>query len=125
MPNTVEHRVECHRLARERLAANKPVWDRTIRIKHVIAENREDTSEENCAAVANRIGAILRSRVPASWLDASSDDADYALIEVVEGMEAVRPDSYDDDPSFSVHEDLSNMLEQMYDWGDMKRVWFD
>ena len=123
MPRTIESIVENHRVASERRAAGKAVWDSKINIKEILHEDQSNTSNEHSAAVANRIGALVRSRVPATWLDISADEVDFDLIEIVEGMEALKPDSYDGEEDFTPLEDLNSMLDQLYDWADGKRIW--
>ena len=123
MPLTVERIVENHRVAAERRAAGKPVWDRKINIKVILREDQSNTSNEHAAHVANRIGALVRSSVPSAWLDAASDVADDDLIDIVEGMEALKPDSYAGEEDFTPLDDLNSMLDQLYDWADSKRVW--
>lgn len=123
MPRTIESIVENHRVAAERRAAGKPVWDRKIDIKAILHEDQSNTSNEHVAQVANRIGALIRSRVPADWLDWESTEQDEDLINVVEGMEALKPDSFDGEKDFTPLDDLNSMLDQLYDWADGKRVW--
>ncbi|HCF0591739.1 hypothetical protein [Pseudomonas aeruginosa] len=123
MPRTIESIVENHRVAAERRAAGKPVWDRKIDVKAILHEDPSNTSNEHCAQVANRIGALIRSRVPAEWLDWDSADLDEDLTQIVEGMEALKPDSYDGEDDFTPLDDLNGMLDQLYDWADGKRVW--
>lgn len=123
MPRTIESIVENHRVAAERRAAGKPVWDRKIDIKAILREDQSNTSNEHSAQVANRIGALIRSRVPADWLDWDSTDLDEDLAHIVEGMEALKPDSYEGEEDFTPLEDLNSMLDQLYDWADGKRVW--
>lgn len=123
MPRTIESIVENHRVAADRRAAGKPVWDRTINIKEILHEDQSNTSNEHAAQVANRIGALVRSRVPAAWLEIGSDEVDFDLIEIVEGMEALKPNSYDGEEDFTPLDDLNSMLDQLYDWADGKRVW--
>lgn len=123
MPRDIEHLVETHRLAAERRRNGLPMWDRTINIKDIIHRDRDNETPEHAAAVANEIAALIRSKIPAAWLDDRSDDFDEELFEIVDGMEALTPNSYADDPSYSVLEDLNNMLSGLYDWADIKRVW--
>ncbi len=127
MTRTLEGILNSHRLASERRAAGKPIWDKTIDIRSIIHEDQDNQSYEHAASVANRIGALLRSSVPKGWLDYGDDAADWQLIEIVEGMEALRPDSYDDvgedeeDPITPLS-DLNEMLAGLYDWADEKRI---
>ncbi|MGG4645817.1 MULTISPECIES: hypothetical protein [Pseudomonadaceae] len=123
MPRTIESIVENHRVAAERRAAGKPVWDRRIDIKAILREDQANTSNEHAARVANRIGALIRSKVPASWLDWESSDLDEDLTNIVEGMEALKPDSYQGEVEITPLKDLNGMLDQFYDWADGKRVW--
>lgn len=123
MPRTIEHRVEMHRLVRERVAAGRSVWERTIDIKAILRSAEDDTSEETAARVANAIGALLRSHLSAASLDWACPLCDDDIAEVVEGLEQLRPDSYADDPTYSAREDLNNMLDALYDWADRNRVW--
>lgn len=116
--------VECHRVSRERIAAGRPVWDRTINIKPILYRDQGNETPEHAASVANEIGALIRTSVPAGWLDWDSDDCDETLLEIVEGMECLRPDSYaNESDGYTPLEDLNNMLAGLYDWADDKRVW--
>lgn len=120
MPLTIEHIAEVHRLASKRRAEGKPVWDMTLSIQHLL---NDDSNDEMAAITANKIAAAIRATVPPEWLDGCHDNWDEKLDEIVIGMEALKPDSYDDDPDFSPLEDLNNMLDELYDWADLKRVW--
>lgn len=123
MSRDIEHLVETHRLAFERRRQGLPIWDRTINIKDIIHRDKTNETPEHAAAVANEIAALIRAHVPPTWLDDRSDDFDEELFEIVDGMETLTPNSYADDPSYSVLEDLNNMLTGLYDWADIKRVW--
>ncbi|NDI85068.1 hypothetical protein [Undibacterium crateris] len=115
--------VSTHNLASQRRAAGKPVWDRTINIKHILRRDPQNESEEHAASVANEIAAVLRSKIPAKFLDLSNDECDSELLEIVEGMESLRADSFIDCEDYSALEDLNGMLSQLYDWADLERVW--
>lgn len=123
MPRTIDSIVDNHRAARALRSAGKPIWTLTIDIKSILREDPKNTTDEHCAQVANRIAALIRLKVPAKWLDVSSDASDDDLFEVVDGMEALKPDSYEGEPDFSPAQDLNSMLDQLYDWADKKRVW--
>jgi len=123
MPRTIENIVENHRVAFERRSAGKPVWDYKIDIKSILQEDQSNKSNEHAAHVANRIGSLIRSRVPTDWLDWNSIDLDEDLTQIVEGMEALKPNSYEGEADFTPLDDLNNMLDQLYDWADGKRVW--
>lgn len=123
MPRTIESIVENHQVAAARRAAGKPIWDRSINIKEILHEDPSNESNEHAAKVANRIGAMIRGRVPADWLDWDSDALDEDLVNVVEGMEALKADSYVDEKDFTPLQDLNGMLDQLYDWANANRVW--
>ncbi|HHH9443065.1 TPA: hypothetical protein ACP32N_005053 [Pseudomonas aeruginosa] len=123
MPRTIESIVENHRVARERRAAGKSQWDRTINIKAILHEDQSNESNDHVANVANRIGALIRQSVPTSWLEYGNEATDDELIEVVEGMEALKPNSYEGEKDFTPLDDLNSMLDQLYDWADSKRIW--
>ena len=124
MPRTIEHIVETHRLAAERRKAGKDVWAQSIAVKSILYRyDGQSITAEIAASVANEVASLLRSCLPKDKLSWKSNQADETLIEIVEGMEALKPDSYADDPSYSVEEDFNNMLDGLYDWADLNRVW--
>lgn len=125
MTRTIEGIVENHRVASERRAAGKQIWDSTINIKSILREDPSNESDEHAASVANRIGSAIRISVPAAWLNHESDQVDEDILDIVEGLEALRPDSYKDDKDFSPLDDLNGMLAGLYDWADAKRVWIN
>lgn len=108
--DTVEHRVNCHRMAAERRAAGKNPWAQTVRIKHLFVP-RSDAAE-----VGASVAAILRAAFP-SKLDMDRD-YDFDLAEMVErfetitGFEGVTPT-----------EEFDATLDEFYTWVDNNRVW--
>lgn len=123
MPRTIENIVENHRVSSERRKAGKPIWDYRIDVKAILNLDRLNESDEHCASVANRIGALLRHHLPATWLSNESDECDETITVIVEGMEALKPDSYVNEKDITPLTDLNEMLDQLYDWADSKRVW--
>ena len=118
MTRDIEHIVTCHNIARARQKAGKPIWDRRIDIKRILNIDRDNTSNEHAANVANQIGALLRSRLPQHVLY-----GDITILEIVEGLEQLRAGSYDGEPSITPLSDLNEMLSHLYDWSDIERVW--
>ncbi|MTK63025.1 MAG: hypothetical protein F8N15_00385 [Methanobacterium sp.] len=118
MSRTIEGIVACHKAADARRRAGQPVWDRTINIKDILHRDRTNESDEHAIAVGKEIAALIRSRVPAEWLDFDHVDCEYDLIEIVEALEDLR--LTDDQPAV---EDLNGRLNELYDWADAKRVW--
>lgn len=124
MERDIDQLVRTHRIAQDRRAAGKPVWDKAINIKPILHRDQSNKTPEHAAAVANEIGALIRSRVPAGWLEWGHDDCDEDLTEIVEGMECLRPDSYaGDSEGYTPLKDLNNMLANLYDWADEHRIW--
>jgi hypothetical protein len=123
MARSIENIVESHRIAAHRRKVGLPSWARTINIKPIIKQDPDNTSNEHAASVANRVAGLLRQALPAHWLDWQSNDQDEDITILVEELEALKPDSYDDDPDFTPLEDLNNMLDRLYDWANIKRIW--
>ncbi|MGE8063859.1 hypothetical protein [Pseudomonas sp. NPDC089569] len=123
MTRSIDKIMENHRVAAERRRAGKRIWDYEIDVKAVLHEDPQNKSNEHCASVANRIGALLRERLPITWLATDNDKSDETIIEIVEGMEALKHDSYEGENDITPLSDLNEMLAQLYDWADTKRVW--
>lgn len=123
MPRTIEGLVESHRAARFRIAAGRSPWDRKINIKTILHSDPGNTSEEHAAFVANQIAVRLRQCLSSVLLDWNSPDVDSTLLEIVESLEELRPDSYVGEDDYSALQDLNNRLDELYDWADRERVW--
>lgn len=102
MPRTVEHLVETHRLARDRLAAGLPIWQHEIKLgdiwraEHLSFEQRPD-----------QVVARLRE---SAWL-AGRGELD-PLVEVIDNLaHAEHGDEFDE------------WWDQVYDAADLERVW--
>ncbi len=102
MPDSADHRVEMHRLARERVAAGMPVWDRRVNVADVFHDEAMSFIERRDAIVAR-----LRS---SGWLD-GRDEFD-GLVEAVDGLA-----NADDDDEFNA------WWDEIYDHADADRVW--
>lgn len=102
MPDSVEHRVEMHRLATERRSQGKPIWDRKIRLADVF-HNDALTFEQQRDAIVKRIRS-------SGWLDGKDefDDLVMAVEELAETDDVKRFDS---------------VWSQIYDHADYDRVW--
>lgn len=97
-------------------ATSMPRWKATVDIKTVLATVGAVPSKTECAEAANKIATLLKDGLPASLCDDEIDG-------LIEELEATKPDVFDDDPSYSVQEDVNHMLERLYDWADQNRVW--
>lgn len=119
MPRTVEHIVECHRIARERRDAGHRTWDRTIDIKAILRRDKSNFSNKHVVSVAIEIADLLRSKVPKSWLDITSDLYEHELDDVVERLAGF---GAEDAPEGELVAELNFALEELFDWADIKRV---
>jgi len=102
MPNTVEHKVEMHRLARERIAAGKPSWAHKINLRDVF-HNDDLTFEQKRDAIVARIRAT-------TWFKQYDEFDD--LPQFVEEL-ADAEDKYA----------FNDVLGEIYDIADADRVW--
>lgn len=104
MPDTADHRVAMHRLATERRAQGKPIWDRKIRLGDVF-DNDEFTFEQKRDTIVSR----LRS---SGWLN-GRDECDE-LVTLVEELAAATDVEWFD-----------SVWDLIYDHADYDRVWID
>jgi hypothetical protein len=123
MPDSAENRVTCHRAANARQLAGRPIWDWEINIKNILEEDPKNTSDAHASAVAKRIAALLRSRLPKDILEYDNEECDLEMLEIIEYMETLEPE--DGNYGCSVLECLNDLLSKLYDWADDKRVWLD
>lgn len=122
MVDSVEHRVHCVRLARDRMNRGLPSWAGTIKFKDILDEDRTNTSEAHAASVANRIAARIKAVLPV-LADEENPDCDMDLAEAVGSLATLTPESFADCDDYSVLEDLTHRLTDIYDWADNNRYW--
>ena len=104
MPRTVEHRVEMARLARERRAAGKPVWDGKIKFGGIFRDEALSFDELR--------DTVVRRLRASTWFK--------------------KHDEYDDLPQF-VEEladtkdraSFDDALDAIYDLADYDRIWIE
>lgn len=126
MPRTIDSIVACHQAARSRLRAGRPVWDLQIPIKTILADYRDagdDLSAERAVEMSHRVHAMLSAHIPKAWLDSDhhnfSLDLDDLLCEFKEATVA----GFSNEDLGSPVEQLNDLLDGLYDWGDQYRVW--
>jgi hypothetical protein len=124
MVDSVENRVMCVRLARERTSRGLPSWKATIKIKDILAEDRDNRTEAHAASVANRIADRIKAALPV-LTNIENDGCDWDLWEIVDNLASLRPGSFEDCEDYTVLEDLNNRLSEFYDWADKNRYWID
>ncbi len=102
MPRDIDHIVETHRAARERVAAGLPVWDRRVDVRDVF-RNENLTFEQRRDAIVRRIRNSGWTIEPGSTLD-----------HVVEEL----GDTEDTD-------EFDAVWDVIYDYADTDRVWIE
>lgn len=102
MPDTADHRVEMHRIASQRRAEGKPIWDRKIQLKDVF-HNESLAFDQRRDAIVSRIKA-------SGWLE-GRDDSDHLVLLVEELAEVGDADAFDE------------VWSDIYDEADHDRVW--
>ncbi len=110
-PRNIDQIVATHRAATARRQAGKPTWERSINIKDLLST--DDLSDENCARLGREVAERLKVGLPKTWLE-----NDFELEEIIEHFESITP--YDVYPALA---DFNNALDDLYDWGDARRVW--
>lgn len=115
MRDKAEHRVECHRLAEELRAKGKDTWTYRVNINEY---RPKDDTEEAAIEAGKRIAAALRTRLPRDWRDEDHEDYDEEHHDLVWELENI---SAGDGCSAKTH--LNAVVEALYDWADLKRVW--
>lgn len=105
MPRTIDSIMDAHDTATARRKAGKPVWDRTVRIKHHLT--REDASFEE---IRDRVAGALRA---STWVKSKDPIKDgYGLLSAIEELE----ESVD-------AQEFDYFLDRVYDEADYDRVW--
>lgn len=113
---TLESIVATHELARTRVSQGLPVWDRKIHIKAILNRDPPNTTSKHVVAISHDIGKLLRSRLPAALLTLPGDDADLALMDIVEDFEGLKAEA-------DALANFNDNLSCLYDWADANRVW--
>lgn len=104
MPDSVEHRVDMHRLARQRRAEGKPIWDRKISLADVF-HNDELAFDRRRDAIVARLRA-------SAWLK-ERDESDHLVLLVEELSEVEDADAFNE------------VWSDVYDEADYDRVWIE
>jgi hypothetical protein len=110
---TADHKVECHRLASNLRAAGKPTWTHSAKVFP------GETPSNDAAKIeaGKQIASALKAQLPKTWINEESDDYDDDFADIVWELENIGWEDTD------VSDHLSNAVEALYDWADMKRVW--
>lgn len=111
MPRTIESIVDNHNAATERRKAGKPVWDRHLRITHLIGDG---DSTESVQKAGREIAAILKT---SAWLKADQEEHGERLGDGEVKMAAEEFEDITDLDHFNA------VLDNLYDLADADRVW--
>lgn len=125
MPRTVEHIVACHQAARALRKAGKPIWNKRIDVKSIIHEDQGNESPGHISKISQRIAALIRSQVPASYFDIGHEHLDFDFVDAVEAMESctIEELAHDKANGCEAVEMFNGWLETIYDWADVNRIW--
>lgn len=125
MPLTIERKLSNHAAAEARRARGKPIWDRKLNLKAILADYPAGTEDAALANKAVRIGQLLRQKLPSAMFDLHSCECDHTLLDIVEFFESATASDFSSDSQLG-HEPadvFDDWLEQLYDWADDNRVW--
>lgn len=122
MPRTIESIIDCHRAATALKADGKSPWPHRAAVRPLLASREANLTPAELVETARGIAKLLRSSLPASWMDMTSQDWDRDLEELLEHFEqctAADFDEADEEPADLFDE----RLEELFDWADKNRVW--
>lgn len=108
MARTIESIGDSHHAAEERRAAGKPIWDRTLRIKHLLSK---DSDDETARETARQIAAALKG---STW--AREDKTRYGDASEVQYLVTRLRRT-------TTLKRLNALLDELYDLADADRVW--
>ncbi len=105
--------------------AGKPVWNKRIDVKAIIHEDQSNESPEHISAISQRIAALIRRKVPASYFDVGHGNFDFDFVDVIEAMESctVKDLAADKANGHKALDMFNGWLETIYDWADVNRIW--
>ncbi|NTF17144.1 hypothetical protein G6L37_01700 [Agrobacterium rubi] len=120
MVDSVEHRVEMHRIGRERRAEGKSRWEKTVDISAYVHEQYSEDKVLNSWHVMRNVADLIASKL-GRYLneDSASFDPDFA--EMIEDMRerSLESLSSEDDPVDAV----GSYMDQVYDFFDHNNIW--
>jgi hypothetical protein len=125
MPRTPEHILECHKPDSALRKVGKPVWNKVINIKSIQKEDPKNITAEHVVSVSNRIGKLVRSRLPASFFDMQNDDYDDDFVTLIEDLTTCSLETLETDllNGCSPEQMINMWLNELYDWADRQRIW--
>lgn len=118
---SLEVKMASHKIAQQRRKDDKPIWDGTLRFKHVLERSQERTDNEHCSRVANEIGGLLKKQIPGRYLDCNHDGFDLDLEDVIDMLCGMEPGDFESEDG--AMQELNGALSEVYDWADIERFW--
>lgn len=119
MPRTIESILAAHEAATQRRKAGRPIWDHSLRIKHLL---NESSSDERAQELGAEVAKILRA---SSWLKREqaliAADPENAGLHVTSEIE----DLADELADVTTLEHFNEALDELYDLADAHRVWIE
>ena len=120
MVDSVEHRVEMHRIARKRQAEGRSRWDERVPIAAYIHDLYSEDKVVNAWHVMRNVAELITERL-GRFLDPSSPDWNWEFAERIEDMRerdlaSMREES-------DAVESLDVYLEEIYDFFDHYAIW--
>jgi hypothetical protein len=122
MVDSVEHRVEMHRIGRERQARGRPRWDQTVSISAYIHEQYSDDAAVNAWHVMRNVADLIAAQM-GKFLDVDNDHYNLDFADMIEDMRERSLDSIRDEPD--ANEAVGGYIDQIYDFFDYNEIWGD
>lgn len=91
---------------------------RTLKIRSVFTRHSRAVTDRECSAAASDIALTLRQQLPVQWLLEGGDSFDFDLAAIIEGLDAIKPFGYPEDPPGLALDDLNEQLAKLLDWAD-------
>ena len=120
MVDSVEHRVEMHRIGRERREAGKPRWDQTVAIAAYIHEQYSDNKVVNSWHVMRNVADLITERL-GKYLEIGSPDWNMDFADMIEDMRERSVESLAAEDN--AEEAVNNYLSEIYDFFDYHNIW--
>ncbi|WP_323016441.1 hypothetical protein [Castellaniella sp.] len=118
MTQNIETIVAAHRIAANLRAQGKDPWTYRVRIKDLFVENPKN---EDMSEIAQGAAKRLRAALPASMFDVTHQDYDPEIDCIVEAFECIcMGDDLDDG---ELVEEFNTILDDLYNWADINRLW--
>ena len=120
MVDSVEHRVEMHRIGRERREAGKPRWDQTVAIAAYIHDQYSEDKILNAWHVMRNVAELVTEQL-GRYVEFGRPDYDIDFADMIEDMRerSLESLSSEDDPE----EAVNSYLSDVYDFFDYHHIW--